>query len=239
MEVIMDIADRHNLLVIEDAAQGIMGSFQNRPLGSIGHLAALSFHETKNIISGEGGALLINDRMYAERAEIIWEKGTDRGKFFRGEVDKYTWVDIGSSFLPSELVAAFLSAQMDQADIITSQRLDIWEYYHAHFAELEAAGMLRRPIIPNDCRHNAHMYYILLPDQQTRARLIAALKAHSIHSVFHYIPLHSSPMGLKVGRTAGSLPVTETIAERLLRLPLWIGDVIAPEVVQAVKAAMV
>jgi len=238
MEPIMVIADRHELLVIEDAAQGIMASYRDRPLGSIGHLGTLSFHETKNIISGEGGALLINDLIYAERAEIIWEKGTNRGKFFRGEVDKYTWLDIGSSFLPSELVAAFLLAQMDEADSISARRLQIWEYYHEHFAGLEAAGVLRRPIIPPGCHHNAHMYYILLHDQAARTRLIDTLKARNIHSVFHYIPLHNSPMGQRVGRTSGSLPVTENVSERLLRLPLWIGSDFVEEVVDAVQQAL-
>lgn len=238
MEVIMGIANRHGLLVIEDAAQGIMASYQERPLGSIGHLGALSFHETKNIISGEGGALLINDPIYAERAEIIREKGTNRSKFFRGEVDKYTWVDLGSSFLPSELVAAFLMAQMDEADSITARRLDLWSYYHEKFSGLEAEGRLRRPVITPGCLHNAHMYYILLPDQPARARLIDALKARNIHSVFHYIPLHASPMGQRVGRVAGSMAVTENVSERLLRLPLWIGSEFAVEVVEAVHEAL-
>ena len=238
MEEIMAIADKHGLLVIEDAAQGIMASYRDLPLGGIGHLGALSFHETKNIISGEGGALLINDPIFAERAEIIREKGTNRSKFFRGEVDKYTWVDIGSSFLPSELVAAFLMAQMDEANFITNRRLQLWWYYHEQFAGLESAGLLRRPIIPAECQHNAHMYYILLSDQPTRARLIVNLKTRGIHSVFHYIPLHASPMGLRVGRTAGSLAVTENIAERLLRLPLWIGSDFAAAVVDAVHEAL-
>lgn len=238
MEVIMGIANRHGLLVIEDAAQGIMASYQERPLGSIGHLGALSFHETKNIISGEGGALLINDPSYTERAEIIREKGTNRSKFFRGEVDKYTWVDLGSSFLPSELVAAFLMAQMDEADSITARRLELWSYYHEKFSGLEADGRLRRPVITPGCLHNAHMYYILLPDQPARARLIDALKARNIYSVFHYIPLHASPMGQRVGRVAGTMAVTENVSERLLRLPLWIGSEFAVEVVEAVHEAL-
>ncbi len=238
MDAIMAIADRHGLLVIEDAAQGIMASYKNRPLGSIGHLGALSFHETKNIISGEGGALLINDGAYVERAEIIREKGTNRSRFFRGEVDKYTWVDIGSSFLPSELTAAFLMAQMDEADTITSRRLQLWEYYHGEFAELEATGRLRRPCIPPDCQHNAHMYYIILPDEPARTRLIDILKSRDIRSVFHYIPLHSSPMGQRVARTVGSMAVTDNVSGRLLRLPLWIGGEFAPEVVDVVKQAL-
>lgn len=238
MEVIMAIADRHGLQVIEDAAQGIMASYRGRPLGSVGHLGALSFHETKNLISGEGGALLINEPAYAERAEIIREKGTNRSQFFRGEVDKYTWVDIGSSFLPSELVAAFLLAQMDEADSITDRRLGLWGYYHEQFAGLEATNRLRRPVVPSGCTHNAHMYYILLPNQPTRAQLIERLKALGIHSVFHYIPLHASPMGRRVGRTAGPMTVTEDVSERLLRLPLWIGSEFAKEVVEAVREAL-
>jgi dTDP-4-amino-4,6-dideoxygalactose transaminase len=234
----MAIADRHGLLVIEDAAQGIMASYKNRPLGSIGQLGALSFHETKNIISGEGGALLINNGAYVERAEIIREKGTNRSRFFRGEVDKYTWVDIGSSFLPSELTAAFLMAQMDEADTITNRRLQLWEYYHEEFAELEATGRLRRPCIPSDCQHNAHMYYIILPDEPARTRLIDILKSRDIRSVFHYIPLHSSPMGQRIARTVGSMAVTDNVSGRLLRLPLWIGGDFASEVVDVVKEAL-
>lgn len=238
MDAIMAIAKRHGLLVIEDAAQGIMASYRGRPLGSIGHFGALSFHETKNIISGEGGALLINDPVFIERAEIIREKGTNRSKFFRGEVDKYTWVDIGSSFLPSELVAAFLLAQMEEADAILDRRLKLWEYYHGRFAGLEAAGVLRRPAIPADCLHNAHMYYIILPDRSARTCLIDSLKERGIHSVFHYVPLHSSPMGRRVGRTVGSMEVTDAMSERLLRLPLWIGEEFAPDVVDAVCEAL-
>jgi dTDP-4-amino-4,6-dideoxygalactose transaminase len=238
MDAIMAIADRHGLLVIEDAAQGIMASYKNRPLGSIGHLGALSFHETKNIISGEGGALLINDQNYVERAEIIREKGTNRSRFFRGEVDKYTWVDVGSSYLPSELTAAFLMAQMDEADAITDRRLQLWEYYHEQFAELETKGRLRRPFIPADCKHNAHMYYIILPDESSRTRLIDVLTSRNIRSVFHYIPLHSSPMGQRVARTVGSMAVTDNVSARLLRLPLWVGGEFAPEVVEVVAEAL-
>ena len=223
MNVIMDIARRHNLLVIEDAAQGIMSTWEVRPLGSIGHLGALSFHETKNIISGEGGALLINDERFAERAEIIREKGTNRSQFFRGQVDKYTWVDIGSSYLPGEVIAAFLWAQMEEADHITSSRLSLWERYHQALAPLEAAGRLRRPIIPEAARHNAHMYYILLNSLSMRSHLIAKLKEAGILAVFHYVPLHLSPAGKRFARTHGDLPYTEQLADRLLRLPLWLG----------------
>lgn len=223
MDSIMAIARRHDLLVIEDAAQGIMATYKGRPLGSIGHLGCLSFHETKNIISGEGGALLVNDPALAERAEIIREKGTNRSQFFRGQVDKYTWVDVGSSYLPSELIAAFLWAQMEEADEITRRRLAIWSNYHQWLEGPERAGKLRRPIIPRECVHNAHMYYILLPDLATRTALIEALKRHDIHPVFHYVPLHSAPAGRRFGRTHGELSVTEDIADRLLRLPLWLG----------------
>jgi dTDP-4-amino-4,6-dideoxygalactose transaminase len=223
MDAIMTIANRHGLLVIEDAAQGIMASYRGRALGSIGHLATLSFHETKNIISGEGGALLVNEPRLIERAEIVREKGTNRSKFFRGQVDKYTWVDIGSSYLPGEILAAFLWAQMEEAEPITRRRLEIWETYHRWFAPLEQQGMVRRPIVPPECQHNAHMYYLLLPDLNLRTAFIEELKEHGIGAVFHYVPLHDSPMGLKVGRCSGELPVTRNASERLVRLPLWLG----------------
>jgi dTDP-4-amino-4,6-dideoxygalactose transaminase len=223
MDTIMDIARRHNLLVIEDAAQGIMSTYKGRSLGSIGHLGALSFHETKNIISGEGGALLINDPALAERAEIIREKGTNRSLFFRGQVDKYTWVDVGSSYLPSELIAAFLWAQMEEADAITQRRLAMWKTYHHWLADLEAAGKVRRPVIPGHCVQNAHMYYLLLPSLERRTDVIARLKKVGIQSVFHYVPLHSAPAGLQFGRSSGDLPVTGEMSDRLLRLPLWVG----------------
>ena len=223
MDVIMDIARRHDLLVIEDAAQGIMSAYKGRALGSIGHMAALSFHETKNIISGEGGALLINDERFAERAEIIREKGTNRSQFFRGQVDKYTWVDVGSSYLPGEIIAAFLWAQMEEADDITRRRLAVWDIYHAAFERLELSGDVRRPVIPAACRHNAHMYYLLLPDLEARTDILARLKLSGINAVFHYVPLHSSPAGKRLGRTHGSLDVTNRQSERLLRLPLWVG----------------
>lgn len=223
MDVIMDIAERHDLLVIEDAAQGIMADYKGRPLGGIGHLAALSFHETKNIISGEGGALLINDPRFIERAEIIREKGTNRSKFFRGQVDKYTWVDLGSSYLPGELIAAFLYAQMEEADAITSSRLDAWHSYHEGLQPLEARGRIRRPIIPSGVRHNAHMYHILLPDLEARTCAIGAMKEVGVNAVFHYVPLHSSPGGLRFGRVAGPMTHTDELSERLLRLPMWVG----------------
>jgi len=223
MDSIMYIAERHGLYVIEDAAQGIMSDYRGKALGSIGHLAAFSFHETKNVISGEGGTLLINDECFAERAEILWEKGTNRSSFFRGEVDKYTWVDIGSSFLPGEMIAAFLWAQLEHADTITERRLHIWDSYHAAFAAMEAGGQLRRPFIPETCRHNAHMYYLLLDSLEIRTAFIQHMKAADIMAVFHYVPLHRSPAGQKYCRTHGTLPVTDDLCERLLRLPLWPG----------------
>ncbi len=223
MDEIMDIAARHSLLVIEDAAQGLMADYRGKPLGNIGHLGATSFHETKNLISGEGGALLINDERFIERAEIIREKGTNRSKFFRGQVDKYTWVDIGSSYLPGELIAAFLYAQMEEADSITRRRIEIWEKYHSAFAALEAEGIVRRPVTPAHCRHNAHMYYLLTRDLGHRTEIIARLKAEGMHAVFHYVPLHSSPAGRKYGRVHGSLEVTDYISDSVVRLPLWIG----------------
>lgn len=223
MDSIMRIAHHHGLTVVEDAAQGILATYRGAKLGNIGDLGALSFHETKNIIAGEGGALLCRDRHYVERAEIIREKGTNRSRFFRGQVDKYTWVDLGSSFLPGEIVAAFLSAQMDEAIELTAQRLQIWEQYHAWAAPLEAEGLLRRPIIPEYCGHNAHMYYILLPNETVRSRFIALMNQAGISTVFHYVPLHSSPAGLKFGRATGELAVTDDFSSRLVRMPLWIG----------------
>jgi dTDP-4-amino-4,6-dideoxygalactose transaminase len=223
MDTIMAIAARHRLRVVEDAAQAVLSQYKGRPLGSIGDLAALSFHETKNVISGEGGALLINDPALVERAEVIREKGTNRSRFFRGQVDKYTWVDLGSSYLPSELIAAFLAAQLEEADQITSRRLAIWDRYHAWAAPLEAAGLLRRPAIPAECTHNAHMYFLLLNGLEARTRFIEATKAAGIGTVFHYIPLHSSPAGRRYGRTSGTLAHTDAASDSLVRLPLWIG----------------
>jgi len=223
MDTIMDIARRHNLLVIEDAAQGVMSRYKGRALGSIGHMAALSFHETKNIISGEGGALLINDARFVERAEIIREKGTNRSQFFRGLVDKYTWADFGSSYLPSELISAFLLAQMEEADSITARRLAIWDSYHRFFAQAEKDGRLRRPVVPAETQHNAHMYYLLLPDLARRTAFIERMKARGIGCVFHYVPLHNSPFGEKVGRSSASMAATIELSDRLVRLPLWLG----------------
>jgi dTDP-4-amino-4,6-dideoxygalactose transaminase len=223
MDAIMDIARRHGLKVVEDAAQGVMSRYKGRPLGSIGYLGAFSFHETKNVISGEGGALLVNDADMVLRAETVREKGTDRSRFFRGEVDKYTWQEVGSSFLPGELIAAFLWAQLEEAESITAKRLSIWERYHEMFAPMEATGLIRRPIIPEECRHNGHMYYVLLASGIDRQNVLAAMERKGVNSVFHYVPLHSSPAGRRYGRVHGDLAATDRQSERLLRLPLWVG----------------
>jgi dTDP-4-amino-4,6-dideoxygalactose transaminase len=223
MDAIMALAARHGLKVVEDAAQAIQSTYRGRPLGTIGELGALSFHETKNIISGEGGALLCRDAELGERAEIIREKGTNRSRFFRGQVDKYTWVDLGSSFLPGEITAAFLAAQIEDADSITARRLAIWNRYHAWAAAHEHEGRLRRPVVPAHCTHNAHMYYLLLPSLEQRTAFIADMKQAGVGVVFHYIPLHSSPAGRRFSRAHGDLPVTDSVSDRLVRLPLWIG----------------
>lgn len=223
MDEILAIAQRHGVAVVEDAAQGVMSSYKGRALGSIGDLGAFSFHETKNVISGEGGALLVNAPGLALRAEIIREKGTDRSRFFRGEVDKYTWQEVGSSFLPGEITAAFLWAQFEEAQAITNRRLAIWDNYHAALAELERQGALRRPIVPEGCQHNAHMYYVLLAPGVDRQFVLEELKRHAIYAVFHYVPLHSSPAGARYGRVHGSMDVTNGYSERLVRLPLWLG----------------
>jgi dTDP-4-amino-4,6-dideoxygalactose transaminase len=222
MDAIMEIAHRHNLFVVEDAAQGVNSTYKGRYLGTIGHLGAYSFHETKNFISGEGGALVVNDDRFIEQAEIIREKGTNRSKFFRGEVDKYTWVDIGSSFLPSEIVAAFLYAQLEEADTITRKRNNIFNYYSDRLEPLCRRGLFRIPTSPESCRHNAHLFYLLVETALgDRDRLIAYLRKKNIHSVFHYVPLHTSPMGRKMGYGEGDLPVTEDMSERLIRLPCY------------------
>jgi len=223
MDAIMSLAESRKLLVIEDAAQGVMSTYREKSLGTIGHMGTFSFHETKNITSGEGGALLINDKRLVERAEIIREKGTNRSRFFRGQVDKYTWVDVGSSYLPGELIAAFLYAQLEEAERITQERLTSWERYHDLLEPLEAGGMLRRPVVPPECRHNAHMYYLLLSPGIDRQRIIGEFKRNDIGAVFHYVPLHSSPGGLQYGMAHGKLTVTDSLSERLIRLPLWIS----------------
>lgn len=223
MDVILEIAQAHKLWVIEDAAQGILSTYKSKALGALGHLGCLSFHETKNVISGEGGALLVNEEDWVQRAEIIREKGTNRSQFFRGQVDKYTWVEVGSSYLPGEIIAAFLWAQLQEAEVITQQRLEVWNAYHEAFGQLEAQERLRRPIIPEHCQHNGHLYYLLLRDLQDRTQFIETLKDQGINCVFHYVPLHSSPAGKRYGRVLGSMAVTESVSERLVRLPLWLG----------------
>lgn len=221
MDRIMAIAKKHGLVVAEDAAQGVNSFYQGRALGSIGHLGCYSFHETKNYISGEGGALCVNDDRFVDRSEILRDKGTNRRQFFRGQVDKYTWVDIGSSYVPSEIVSAFLYGQLEQLQEIRDRRKSNFDYYHTRLSRLEAEGLLRRPVIPYGCETNYHMYYILLPDRETRDGLMKHLNGLGIMAVFHYIPLHSAPMGLKLGYQEGELPVTEELSGRILRLPLY------------------
>jgi len=223
MDTIMQIASRHEIRVVEDSAQGVMASYKGRALGSIGDLGTYSFHETKNVISGEGGALLVNDAALVRRAEVIREKGTDRSRFFRGEVDKYTWQEAGSSFLPSELIAAFLWAQLEKAGWINEQRLQIWHRYHDLLEPLEGRGVLRRPVVPAHCSHNAHMYYVLLADDVDRSQVLADLNRQGIGAIFHYVPLHSSPAGRRYGRMQGDLGVTDAISARVVRLPFWLG----------------
>lgn len=218
-----EIAHAHGLLFIEDAAQALGARYDGRPLGSFGDMGALSFHETKNVISGEGGALLLNDESLISRAEILRDKGTNRKSFLRGERAKYTWVDLGSSYLPGEMVAAFLFAQLKHLSAITQKKIEIWNRYHEALYPLEQEGILRRPIIPPGCEHNGHLYYILLNDAKTRDVTLSVLNRRGIQAVFHYVPLHSSPAGLRYGRTFDSLTVTETTSQRLIRLPSWIG----------------
>ena len=235
MDTIMAIAKRHALAVVEDAAQGVMSTYKGRPLGSIGDFGAYSFHETKNVISGEGGALLVNQAEAISQAEIIREKGTDRSQFFRGQIDKYTWQDLGSSFLPGELIAAFLWAQLEHANEITQHRLSVWDNYHSSLAELESKGVLRRPVVPVECNHNGHMYYIITNTKEQRKELLQKMGSEGINGVFHYVPLHDSPAGKRYGRCHGELTITEDLAHRLVRLPLWVGiDEAAQEIVSRV-----
>jgi dTDP-4-amino-4,6-dideoxygalactose transaminase len=221
MDRIMAIAKKHGLLVIEDAAQGVNAAYQGRPLGSIGHLGCYSFHETKNYICGEGGALCVNDRDKIERAEIIREKGTNRSRFFRGMVDKYTWVDIGSSYVPSEISSAFLYGQLELRDAIAQRRKEIFLCYERMLAHLEEEELARLPRVPRECQSNYHMFYLLLADLETRTNLIAHLKQQGILAVFHYVPLHTAPVGQQYGYREGELPVTEELSERLVRLPFY------------------
>jgi dTDP-4-amino-4,6-dideoxygalactose transaminase len=223
MDTILEIAKKYNLFVIEDAAQGIMSKYKGRSLGTIGDLGCFSFHETKNIISGEGGALVINNSNLINRAEIIREKGTDRVNFFRGTVNKYSWQDIGSSFLPGETTAAFLFAQLDQATEITKLRLKIWKKYNNFFLNYNDLGSIKIPFIPKSCEANGHLFYLLMKNDSERENFINFMNLSKINCIFHYIPLHSSPAGMKFGRTASSMEITESISSRLVRLPFWIG----------------
>ena len=222
MDAILAIAKKHKLLVIEDAAHCVHATYKGKELGSMGDFGVLSFHETKNIISGEGGAVLVNNKRFIKRAEVIWQKGTDRSRFQRGEVDKYTWRDIGSSFLPGEVTAAFLFAQLEKANEITNKRLSIWNQYHDKLEHAERENLLRRPIIPHNCQHNAHLYYILLKKNKQR-NFIQKMRDANIGAVFHYIPLHSSPFISKRSSNGIRLPQTDKAASSIVRLPLWIG----------------
>lgn len=223
MDAIMATAARHDLLVLEDAAQGFGSSYKGKPLGTIGDLGAISFHETKNIMSGEGGALFINRERFNERAEIIREKGTNRSRFFRGQVDKYTWVDVGSSYLPSDIIAAYLYSALELCSEVSHVRVKLWDNYQNAFARHEAAGTVLCPKIPDECQHNGHIYYLRFDSLATRERFIAHMKGHGIMSPFHYIPLHSSPAGRQFGRSCGDMPVTEQVSDTLVRLPLYFG----------------
>jgi dTDP-4-amino-4,6-dideoxygalactose transaminase len=240
MDRLRELADDAGAILVEDAAQALMSNYDGQPLGAMGHLGAISFHETKNVTCGEGGALLVNDPDMVRRAEIVRDKGTNRKEFFRGQVDKYTWMDIGSSFGMSEVSAAFLWAQLGEAQSITERRLAIWRRYHAAFAPLEEAGLMRRPIVPANAEHNAHLYYLLAPDLEARTEILTRLNDRQVNAVFHYVPLHSSPAGRKHGRTHGDLKLTTELSERLFRLPLWVGMTgrELDRVVDAVQAAV-
>ena len=235
MDAIGAIAQKHRLVVIEDNAHGLFGTYNGRPLGTFGGLATQSFHETKNLTCGEGGALVINDPAYTERAEILREKGTNRSRFFRGQVDKYSWVDVGSSYIMSDVLAAFLCGQLEAWESIQQKRRRIWEVYHARLAGWLAKKGARGPIVPPECQQAYHMYYLLLPSLEVRTALIAHLKARGILSVFHYLPLHLSAMGRKLGGQPGDCPVTEDVSDRLLRLPFYnsLTDADQERVIQA------
>jgi dTDP-4-amino-4,6-dideoxygalactose transaminase len=238
MDEINAIAKRYSLCVVEDAAQALLSTYRGRPAGRLGDLGCFSFHASKNIVSGEGGALTINGSEFIERAYVIADKGTNRRQFLAGAVDKYNWVDIGSSYGPNELTAAFLLAQLEAAETIIAGRLAVWHHYHKSFAELESREGLRRPIVPPECQHNGHIYYLITPSSEVRDLMIAQLAELGVKAPFHYVPLHSAPAGRRYGRTSGSLAVTEDMSSRLLRLPLFleIGD-LADEVVSRVYSA--
>jgi dTDP-4-amino-4,6-dideoxygalactose transaminase len=240
MDALGRLAADAGIPLVEDAAQAVMATRDGKPLGGIGALGALSFHETKNVTCGEGGALLVNDPELSERAEIIRDKGTNRKQFFRGQVDKYSWVDLGSSFAMSELSAAFLWAQLAEADAITDRRLAIWQRYHDAFEELEVDGRARRPVVPAECSHNGHLYYLLVPDLETRSSVLRTLNERDVNAVFHYVPLHTSKAGMRYGRTSGDLSRTTDLSERLVRVPLWAGmpDDDVDRVIAEVRAAV-
>jgi dTDP-4-amino-4,6-dideoxygalactose transaminase len=235
MDAIMDLATQHGLVVIEDAAQALMSSYRGRPAGTLGHLGALSFHDTKNVMCGEGGAIVVNDARFADRAEVAHMMGTDRAAFRRGLRSHYSWIDLGSSHAPGEITAAVLLAQLERAEEITRSRLDLWTRYHRAFAALEDAGVVRRPVIPDDVQHNGHLYYLLLADEKLRDRFIAAMRERGISTPFHYVPLDDSPGGRRYARAHGGLPVTHSAAGRLVRLPAWFGMGAEPDrVIEAV-----
>jgi dTDP-4-amino-4,6-dideoxygalactose transaminase len=236
MEALSAIAEARSVPIVEDAAQGICATYGGRPLGTIGALGAISFHETKNVTSGHGGALVVNDPALIARAEVMRDKGTNRSRFIRGEVDKYTWTDIGSAHALSDLGAAFLWPQLQDSATITAHRRELWERYYTAFEECELSGLLRRPVVPDTCMHNAHMFYLLLPTVDARDRLIEDLEQQNINAVFHYIPLHSSPAGRRYGRQGGELSVTDDVSDRLVRLPLWNG--MTPAIVERVVTAV-
>ncbi len=241
MNYIMDIAQKYNLFVVEDAAQALNAKYNGKYLGTIGDIGTYSFHETKNYISGEGGAIVINNENYIERAEIIREKGTNRRKFFRGEVDKYTWVDIGSSYLPSDIIAAFLYAQLENMEQINQRREDLFNYYYRALIPLVNDGMLRLPFVSSECKTNSHLFYIILKDMETRNGLMDYLKSQGILAVFHFVPLHLSKIGHSMGNGSGELPVTESYSDRLLRLPFYyeLTHEEQDEVVNAIKCFFV
>lgn len=241
MDVVDDVAKRYGLLVIEDAAHAVGATWRERPLGGIGDLGALSFHETKNVICGEGGALLLRDPELVQRAEVVHEKGTNRSAFMRDEVSRYHWEELGSSFPMSEISAAFLWAQLGSSDLITACRLAIWQQYFDAFGDLEEQGLASRPVVPEGCRHNGHLFRLMLPDEEGRTTLIAELEKRGVNAVFHYVPLHSSPAGLRYGRAHGPLGVTDQASARLVRLPLWPGmdDAEVEHVIEAVHDVLV
>ncbi|MDA0163876.1 dTDP-4-amino-4,6-dideoxygalactose transaminase [Solirubrobacter ginsenosidimutans] len=240
MQAIMDVARRAGLIVVEDAAHCVGATWRGRALGTIGDLGTLSFHDTKNLQCGEGGALLVNEPALVPEAEIMLNRGTNRAQFARGEVDRYTWVGEGSNYLMSELNAAYLWAQFEQADAVTEARRALWRTYWEAFAELERQGTVQRPVVPDECEHNAHIFALLLPDRARRDALIAALDEQGVQAVFHYVPLHSSPAGRKLGREGGSLAVTDDISDRLVRLPLWagLGEERVARVIASVRTAL-